>query len=254
MGWGKFVFWSYSFSILLPAILVICLLLFLFTDSNCLPGSSSWFCLVVSHSCRCQRHFSVPVGKHRWASSALRLWPAQGLTVVFWPCSATRCATWQNRRLPVLLRVFSFKVCTMSKGIESYLLSTSHVDFSGLFLFCFECEWEVFGHFMWLRLSFLYGGALWGNVCIWWLFMVSWAWRADGHSLLWFCLVTEELSVHAISQRLILFMLFDNCWTFPATDLEEELHLPPLDFFEFKLLEWIKDRGHIPKLLGCEIR
>lgn len=101
----------------------------------------------MSHSCRCQRHFSVPVWKHRWARSVLRLWPARGLIVVFWPCSATLCAN-QVLGLLVLLWVscscvLSQRLCTMNKGSKNYLLSISHVDFSGLFLFCFECEWKV---------------------------------------------------------------------------------------------------------------
>lgn len=126
MDWGKFVFWPYFLNILLPAILIICLLLFLFTDSNCLPGSSSWFCLVMSHSCRCQRHFSVPVWKHRWARSALRLWPAQDLSEVFWPCSATLCATWQTwchlcqSYCGRLAAVFSFK--DFAPGIKGLIV------------------------------------------------------------------------------------------------------------------------------------
>lgn len=104
----------------------------------------------MSHSCRYQRHFSVPVWKHRWARSVLRLWPAQGLIVVFWPCSATLCAN-QVLCLPVLLWVscscvLSQRLCTMNKRSKNYLLSTSHADFSGLFLFCFECEWKVPSH------------------------------------------------------------------------------------------------------------
>lgn len=134
-------------------------LLFLFTDSNCLPGSSSWFCLVMSHSSRCQEAFqwaclkaqvSHVSGQHKGS-----LW-CFGHALL--PCVhlgkplAVPC-------LPVLLWVscscFLFqRLCPMNKGSESYLLSTSHVDFSGLFLFCFEYEWKVLGHLMWLRLSF----------------------------------------------------------------------------------------------------
>lgn len=38
---------------------------FLFTDSNCLPGSSLLFYLMASHPPSRQRHFGVPVLKHR---------------------------------------------------------------------------------------------------------------------------------------------------------------------------------------------
>lgn len=47
--------------------------------------------------------------------------------------------------------------------------------------------------------------------------------------------MTEELSVHAICQRLISFILSEDR-LFPPTDLEGELCLPLPSFLEFKLL------------------
>lgn len=152
--------------------------------------------------------------------------------------------------LPVLLWascscVLFQRLCTRDKGTDSYLLSTSHVDFSELFLFCFECEWKVLGHFMWLRLSFFppTGGISASEVS-----SHSWAWRADGH-----CLVTEDASACHLSETSFIYIVWGSL-DFSPNNLEEELKLLPLDFLEFKLLEWIKDRMRFPKHLGCEIR
>lgn len=90
------------------------------------------------------------------------------------------CAQLGNSQtcLPVLLWIsyscFLFQwLCTMNKGSEICLFSTSHEGFSELFLFCFECERKVPDPLMYLGVRFfLYSSAHWGNVCISCLFML----------------------------------------------------------------------------------
>lgn len=217
---------TFFFQQLFVCLFVVCLQ----TATVCLVLVSyfaSWWVIP-----RCQGHFGVPVLKHGWGRSVLRLWLTRthcsDVAMLFQPVHnlASHSHACQSD-CGCLTAVFCFKVFAPWIKEVRVTCFTLHVR---AFQSCFCFVLNVSGSCLIISHGsgwvFLYSKAQGGNICISCLFMLPWAWRADGHSLLQFCLVTEELSVHAICQGLVSFILFEDCCFLPQMTLSSPSQFP----------------------------